>query len=330
MTETILKLNRILQGLVSCELEFQPATELSAQEWNSRELALVRVNEEGAPQFLEGESTGAVGFPVNVQGSFAGLAVVRGLQGARSAQLMQLAELLTHVLESSMTRSERGDDLRVIEERIRVLESENGTDKKVVQLRRARLQEELTVDDIPETAEPIDSPVTSTPLLIETKPGFPLQRIALEIHQMSQRWAFLSLESLSPTIFESREELKELGGITIFIEDLTKLSSTQQLRLAEYLSTKPGKDLPQVVAGITEANAKLRADGRLLPRLIDLFCISEINWSEKTGTQVTSEMIEASLRFIIEKTRAVEAVEAPMHALTMNVREIGSTSPTMH
>lgn len=352
MDKVIGKVNRILEGLMNCRIEFQQASDIAQGEWNSRDLNLVKSQNTDAPRFVEGESTGVFGFPVRRQGLFMGLAIVRGWQGARSNRLIQLSELLTTVLETSLNRDDQSDSLRIIEERMRL----SHDDSNVVLLRPSKPSRQPSIDDIPETYAPIESPIVNTPLLIEVKSGFPLQRIAVEIHQMAGRWAFLTFESLSSDILDSRESLKELGKVTIYIENLTKLSSTQQLRLAEYLSTKPGKDMPQFISGLNQSRHTLIENGSLLPRLVDAFCVSEITWSEKTGSQVTSELIDMSLRFILEKTRASELINNSVQLseessqgvnadsnngtteprkstatfLPFNVREIDTENPTLH
>lgn len=331
--EIMTKLNRILEGLMSCRLEFQPVSQLSPDEWNTRDLALMCVNEESAPSYVEGESTGAFGFPVNLHGTFAGLAVVRGMRGARSAQLIQLAELLTAVLESSVTRQDRGDRLRMMEEQIQLLREEMKEDSNVVKLRSSRPTQEFSVTDMPEPYEPIESPITTTPLLIQVTPGFPLQRIALEIHHMAGRWAFLAIENLASDVLDSREGLKELGGITLYIEDICKLSEHQQVKLAEYLATQPSQDMPQIIAGTIESARMLRENGKISARLLDLLCVSELTWNNKTGAEVTRELIEASLRFIVEKTRESVVHGEPGRYLPFHMRELSDSngdSSTLH
>lgn len=327
MTETISRINRLLEGLMSCKLEFHSVENLSPDQWNSRDLALMKVNEENRPTYIEGESSGDFGFPVNLHGSFAGLAVVRGWQGAKPAHLIQLAELLTCVLESSLAREERGDRLRLIEERLHLIEDQSN----VIPMQRSRLAQALELIELPSEPVAVDAPVTSTPLLIETRPGFPLQRIAIEIHQMSARWAFLSLESLSADVLDSREGLKELGGITLFIEDISRLSAHQIEKLTEYLATKPGTDMPQVIAGALEPVANLRASGKISARLIEQMCVAELNWSDRTSEQVTTELIEASLRFILEKTReSVRVGNEPARFLPFNIQHLDPNPSTFH
>jgi Sigma-54 interaction domain len=329
MLESITKINRILKGLMSCQLEFHPIETLERSDWNAHDLSLMSRSTDDRPQFIESESSRSFGFPVNIHGRFAGLAVVRDMKAAKHSQLIQLAELLTVVLECSLERESKSENLRLIQERLQVL----GEETNVVPMRSLRLSRAaLQVEDLPEKPVSIDHAISSQPLLIEVPEGFPLRRVALEVHQMSARWAFLALEHLAPGILGSREELKALGGITLYIEDLSKLSATEQEQLANYLATKPGEDMPQVIAGVFAPIESLRSHGALLPRLIDSFCVTRLNWTYRNGQQVTKDLVEASLRFIIERAREQALVpgDEGLRFLPMNVFQLRNDSPTLH
>lgn len=298
MTDIMNKINRILTGLTGCELEFRSLDELDPIQWNTERLKNMTAD---GPRYIEGESNGSFGFPVNSGGSLAGLAIVRDMAGARPAQLTELADLLASVLANSLERETRIEDTRRVEERLQLLEENNN----VVPLRPARVpREEIEWVELPEAPVPVDNAISALPLLIEAPQGFPQQRLALDIHQMAARWAFLSLNDLSPNILDSREELKALAGITIFIPDLTKLSEHQQLKLREYLATQPGPEMPQVIACVTTPVDILRREGRVLPRLIDSFCLVRVNWFERREGEISSELIDASLQIVLERARA--------------------------
>jgi len=328
MSDIMNKINRILTGLTGCQLEFQPLERLNPIEWNTE--ALGNLIGGSRTRYIEGESNGSFGFPVNSGGALAGLAIVRDMTGARPAQLAELADLLAAVLANSLERETRIETARLVEERLHLVEGNNN----VVPMRPARApREEMEWAELPEAPVPVDNAISALPLLIEAPEGFPSQRLALDVHQMSARWAFLSLNDLAPNILDSREELKALAGITLFIPDLARLTERQQQKLTEYLATKPGPEMPQVIAGVTTPVETLRREARVLPRLIDSFCLVRLNWFERREQEVSSELIDASLQVILERARAAAIMrdhEAAILAPPANVYRLHPGARTFH
>jgi hypothetical protein len=135
-TETLVKLNRILDGLMGVKLglQFQAADELSIDQWKSGDLQILKEKSELAPQYIQDGTGTTLGFPINLQGNFAGLAVVNNWNGARPKQLMLLAELVTSMLERGLAEEDRREKLKTLEERM-LLETDKP--KNVIALRPA-------------------------------------------------------------------------------------------------------------------------------------------------------------------------------------------------
>jgi Sigma-54 interaction domain len=162
--------------------------------------------------------------------------------------------------------------------------------------------------------------------LIETKPDFPLHRIAVEIHQMSERWALVNLSDLPSDILDSRESLEELGAVSLFIKNLESLSVEQQIRLAEYLATKPGMDMPHIIAGITALEEG--AETQILPHLLDQFCHSQLDWTDRSPEEITRTFIAASLELLVETSR--ENLKSGQYYMPFHIRHLDPNHPIMH
>ena len=299
----ISKLNRILDGLmgVKLSLQFQAVDELSNDQWKDGDLQLLQERPDHSPQYIEDGTGRTYGFPVNLQGKFAGLAVIQGWNGASPRQLVLLAELITSLLERGLRDEEKRERLRVIEERLILM---SNSSSNVIPLRPARFGKvlQLTDNELPQAPrKELRTPLTTMPILIETAKNFPLHRIAVEIHQLSNRWALVNLSDLPSEILESRESLKELGGISLFIKDLSALTIAQQLKLTEYLATKPSSDMPHVIAGMTVLDEG--EERVILPQLLDQFCLSQLQWTDKTPEEITKNFIHASLEHLYEVSR---------------------------
>jgi hypothetical protein len=319
MTETVSKINRILEGLMSCQLEFRPAGELVSGDWNLSELEL-RLDHESdvSPRFIECESSGDFGFPIHVDGSFAGLAVVKGNNGMKSERLVALADLLSEILQQQLHQQDRGVSTSALEERMKVLQFSDDEESNVIQIRPTRLERvremiAMLEEDAAASTTIVDAtsnPKTSLPLLIDANIEFPMQRLAIELHEASGRWAMLPLEDLASDILDSRESLKSLGGMTLFVRDLASLSEQKQTKLAEYLSTLPSGEMPHVIAG--------RSEGFILPRLLNLFCVTRLDLS----AEVTRPQLEAAVTEILENARRTTVSKsansvnmAPVHSM---------------
>lgn len=310
LTETVSKINRILEGLMGCTLEFRPADALTTDEWNLSQLELI--DEDDGRGFLESESSGDFGFPINVNGAFAGLAVVNGSQGLRHGKLLILAELLSVILEKSLVGQEREESARIVEERLQVLQLADEDDSNVVPMRTSRLERvrqmiaDLEASEARESVEETkSSSTTSVPLLITTASNFPLQYLAIEIHQTSGRWAMLSLADLPADVLDSREGLKELGGVTIFIRDLRQLSGHQQEKLAEYLAMNPSTDMPQVIAGLNADTEQTALNARLASQ----FCRVDLAGSSAVGESVR-DAVTAGLQLVLKRSGEAQSAAA--------------------
>jgi hypothetical protein len=130
------------------------------------------------------------------------------------------------------------------------------------------------------------STTSTEPLLIESESNTSIARMAFELHERSERWAFLSLHDLASDTLDTRENLKGLGAITLFIQDLSALTAAQQIRLAEYLSAQPTSEMPQIIAGIT-SNEKRE---NILPALLSHFTVAR--WPLSTATESSARMAD--------------------------------------
>lgn len=330
MTDLISKLNRIFEGILDCRFEFQPREKLSTELWSREDLALLDGTITEPPRYIESFRSGCFGFPVNINGAFAGLAIVNGFHGADPTKLLMLAELFTLLFESGLRLQDRKEQLRSIEERLRLLEESSN----VIPLHRssrARHQRHLQVIETPAPVPAAAIPLVSKPLLIEIREDFPLHKIAIEIHQLSGRWAFISVNDLPEDIFSSKENLQQLGAVTLYIPQLAHLTTNQQLKLAEYLASEPTEDMPQIIAGTDESANSLKESKRVLEHLLDLFFVSNLQWAPKTREEVTSDLINASLRHLLEHANDLkESHQIGDNFIPFHIQYFDPDHPTMH
>lgn len=61
-----------------------------------------------------------------------------------------------------------------------------------------------------------------------------VKKVALQIHEFSARWAFVPFEDVCKEL-HCAMDISNLGGMTLFVQDIEKLSSEHQDLLADYL-----------------------------------------------------------------------------------------------
>jgi len=270
MNDLITKLDQILVGLTSCRLDYQPREFINPNEWEESELRRLKTGDFRNISTLKGRAPETYGIPVVLHDKFAGLAVVRGPLEKSPLDPSSLAELLAALIEMRMNTEARSNALSSFEERIRVQEGLSGN---VTPLRPTRLSQvrmwlnRLEDEEARETAKSRDDDARdfASPLLIEDVTPEEGKRIAIERHEKSGRWAFLSITDLAPETFESPDGLQALGGVTLFVEDLSTVPTSQQLRLAELLSRSLDEDTPTVIACIKAENRD-----KVMPHLLEL------------------------------------------------------------
>ncbi len=126
-----------------------------------------------------------------------------------------------------------------------------------------------------------------------------IKKIALQIHEFSARWAFVPFEDVCNELHEVMD-ICNLGGMTLFVENIETLSPKYQELLAEYLRSPRSLSEPLVLTSSTQSledlsrclvNADLSKDirtshleveraplnSKVLRELLDLFFHKEEN-----------------------------------------------------
>ncbi|MGZ3742358.1 MAG: hypothetical protein ACXWRE_10045 [Pseudobdellovibrionaceae bacterium] len=96
-----------------------------------------------------------------------------------------------------------------------------------------------------------------------------IKKIALQIHDFSGRWAFVSFEDVCQELHTCMD-LCNLGALTIFLENIEDLSSEHQEILAQYLKSPRSLSEPLILTSSTLPLEKL------YPRLVNTALVSDI------------------------------------------------------
>lgn len=243
------KLARLVQSRFNCELKYV------ALGTSESDLALRNNLLKTVPY----DHNGAWLFPVYKCFRVVGYAAVTGFAGANDKQLQQLADLIELYLEPALDMTDKLDTLTQVERQLTRANEDHGGGTNVIPLRRP-------------TGETTGVRTRSRarlgfalPCLIEASTNEDLKAMAMELHELSGRYAFVYCHDVA---WKFAEDLKDLGPVTLFIPDITALSMDEQLKLLKYLSSSPSVDEPQLITGALKSYSELRAEELVLPDLL--------------------------------------------------------------
>jgi hypothetical protein len=290
-------------------------SDLVTTEWDGDGLRDMR---NGHSLFVRDVNGKRMGFAVHNEGAFAGLAVVSGINGTvnvESERLIDLAGFAVAMLEEQVSgdKKQKPAILQRAEENLILQDNK----KNVVPLRPARLM------DDPWTVLPTPKATVVSTLVI-AKPGFPFQRLGIDVHVRSGRVAFLPIKDLPAESLSSVISIRELGSITIFVEEISNLSVEQQAQLAEFLRLQPDEDQPVVLACTTSTLEDLLIDGKLDKNLAQQLMQVRIPWNPQDTDAVT---VKKAVRIVIDGADSVapETRYVPFHA-----KFLDEDQPTFH
>jgi hypothetical protein len=313
MEKLIQRLEKIFLGQFGCRLTFLADNDLVLADWDRQGLNDLR---RGHTLFVRDTSGKRIGFAVHKKTGFAGLAVVSEIKGDENERLIDLAGFAVALLEDEVMNDTQNKPtiLKRAEENLIVQENK----KNIVPLRPTR----SLIDD-PFTVVPeIKSTITST--LIMSKDGFPFQRLAVDVHVRSGRVALLSPKDLAADALSSVQAIRELGSITLFIEDITKVSVEQQALLAEYLQGEVSEDTPVLLVCATGIIEDMIIDGKLNKDLsTNMMCV-RIPWNPQDTDSMT---VKKAVRIVID---GAESVKPETRYVPFHPKFLDEDQPTFH
>lgn len=77
-----------------------------------------------------------------------------------------------------------------------------------------------------------------------------IKKVALQIHEFSARWAFVPFEDVSQGL-QNEMDICNLGGMTLFVENVESLSAEHQKLLADYLKSPRSLSEPLILTSST-------------------------------------------------------------------------------
>lgn len=106
-------------------------------------------------------------------------------------------------------------------------------------------------------------------LFLEAHSPHQIQKVAVDIHEVSERWAYLRFQDVKDQI-QSAQDLVGLGSLTLFIEDILAVGDFHREIISEYLKHPHSKNEPLLLIGSATSFQDLQARDMLHPDLAQI------------------------------------------------------------
>jgi hypothetical protein len=128
--------------------------------------------------------------------------------------------------------------------------------------------EEITSEDSASSAILMDEHTNI--LFLEGLSPANIQKAAVDIHEISERWAYLRFHDIKDQI-QSVQDLIDLGSLTLFIEDILSINPFHREIISEYLKGPQLRSQPLLLIGSATSFRDLQAQDMLHPDLVRVF-----------------------------------------------------------
>lgn len=193
-------------------------------------------------------------------------------------QISRLQQILPTLVEATLESLENLENLDKLEKTIYLGSQNELSANNIIPLESYRRKRSLP--PLPNSfLSPRPKVAFTIPCLIEARCSKDILRMALELHDLSHRLAFVSLDALfvsttdAPTskITSSSAystELHSLENISVFIPEISNLDPSQQELLLHFFEQTRTKSSPQIISGTTQSYAELLKTPQINSKLL--------------------------------------------------------------
>ena len=218
---TIQKLARLIKNRYGCDLSYRALKDLTEDE---------RIKACSHSHALS----------IHLHGEAVGVVYVSNSHHLCADSLKALKEVVSTVMEFTLQSSNHLEIINLLEHQ---LGQQNETN--IIKMIRPN----RTTNAFLNTKNYSEDMGPNTPVLIEANSHDDILKMAVEIHERSQRYAFIQFDQLSDSARLNSSELHGMGRISLFIPDLVELTSAETLTLIHFINTSTSSDCPQIIVG---------------------------------------------------------------------------------
>lgn len=211
--------------------------------------------------------------PIKVNGSILGSAIVSAANDLNDEKQQSVAQLIRMVLEPAMYSwylEQKEANLQEIQktnfapENVRIFSDEAMPDFDEVISDSAALDKSLAPELI------------SNLIHLEGSNETSLKKVALQIHDLTTRWAFIPFADIKGQL-HSAFDIAKMGAITIYIENVETLNQPEQELIMDYLNDTHFSDEPLILTTTSLKLEDLNKVPTLEKNLIDELMVNSFD-----------------------------------------------------
>ncbi|MGE5086547.1 MAG: hypothetical protein ACM3MG_09625 [Bacillota bacterium] len=209
--------------------------------------------------------------PIKVNGSLLGTAVVPQADDLNDEKKQGVTQLIRMVLEPAMYKwylDQKESNLAEISKAN--FETEN---LHVFGDESLPTIDELLEDTRSDLAKGLSTELISNLIHLEGHSEIINKKVALQLHEMTGRWAFVPFNDIKGQLHSSYD-IAKMGAMTIFIENVELLNGPEQELLTEYLSEVHSSDEPIIITSSKLFVDSLNQVATLNKNLIDELAVN--------------------------------------------------------
>lgn len=172
--------------------------------------------------------------PISCESQSLGFAIVKDALNMTIESREQLTDLIKVVLEPALYSWWLQKKAENLESQLQISDDLN--------LEKVLLDLEQFSDDPPRVQ------LVSNLIHLSGKNTHHTQKVALQLHELAHRWAFVSFKEVELQI-ETVQDLKQMGALTLWIEKVEDLSPNQQKLFAEFSDESSSESHPLLIFG---------------------------------------------------------------------------------
>lgn len=202
--------------------------------------------------------------PIQVNGNYLGTAVVKEGKNLNDQQTVSLVQLVRMALEPSMYNT-------YLERKERNLQEINKAqfDMSNLSVFGDTEDDDFSTESFSENMDTQEQALLVSNLIhLEGKQETVVKKVALQLHEMTHRWAFVPFKDIRSQI-GSVEDLIKLGAMTIFVEEVESLSATEQAIINEFVDQPRTDEDPLLITTSYKNMVELRNDALLGNIILD-------------------------------------------------------------
>lgn len=162
--------------------------------------------------------------------------------------------------------------------------------------------DEILAESQEELNQGLDSELISHIIHLEGRSEIKNKKIALQLHELTGRWAFVPFGDIKGQL-HSAQDIAKMGGMTIFVENVENLNTAEQELLLDYISEDHLSDEPLILTSSAK-NLDELSSAELASNLIDEL---SVNCFEVDKAPLSTQSLKDVLELFFLKDSPLDA-----------------------